>query len=116
MQSILSNQQWMGFQRMTTAKLSDEALLAILAAHPQLRDRVASIARAVADGDGDLKEADAVEERIVDEMQLLGRVALQGWAEHQIDVTEREIRQQPQMHRQGKKNSAGSRNLVPSRS
>jgi hypothetical protein len=41
---------------------------------------------------------------------------MRGWAEHQIDVTEREIRQQPRMHRQGKKNSAGSRNLVPSRS
>src|ERR1700678_520248 len=49
------------------------------------------------------KEADAAEERIVEEMRLLGREALQGWAEKQVEVTEREIRQQPHMHRRGKK-------------
>jgi hypothetical protein len=42
-------------------------------------------------------------------MRLLGREAMQGWAERQVEVTEREIRRQPQMHRQGKKNSAGIR-------
>src|SRR5882672_4708351 len=108
--------KWMEGQRMTTAKLSDEAILAILTKHPELRDRFASIARAVLDSDGDLKEADAAEERIVDEMRLLGRAAIQGWAEHRVEVTEREIRQQPQMHRQGKKNSAGRRSLAQSRS
>ncbi len=116
MQSMVSNQKWMEGQRMTTAKLSDEAILAILTKHPELRDRFASIARAVLDSDGDLKEADAAEERIVDEMRLLGRAAIQGWAEHRVEVTEREIRQQPQMHRQGKKNSAGRRSLAQSRS
>jgi len=113
---MLANQKWMEAQRMTTAKLSDEAFLAILTAHPELRDRFTSIASAVEDLDGDLKEADAIEERIVEEMRLLGRAAMQGWAEHQVEVTEREIRQQPRMHRQGKKNSAGRRNLAQSRS
>jgi DNA repair protein RadC len=101
---------------MTTSKLSDEAFLAILTAHPELRDRFVSIARAVLDSDGDLKEADTAEERIVEEMRLLGRVTMQGWADHQVELTEREIRQQPQMHRQGKKNSAGIRNSAKSRS
>jgi hypothetical protein len=41
---------------------------------------------------------------------------MQGWAERQVEVTEREIRQQPQMHRQGKKNSTGIRNSARSRS
>jgi hypothetical protein len=36
-------------------------------------------------------------------MRLLGREAMQGWAENQVAATESEIRQQPQMHRQGKK-------------
>ena len=116
MQSMLANQKWMEAQGMTTAKLSDEAFLAILTAHPELRDRFTSIASAVEDLDGDLKEADAIEERIVEEMRLLGRAAMHGWAEHQVEVTEREIRQQPRMHRQGKKNSAGRRNLAQSRS
>ena len=105
-----------GAQQMATMKLSDEALLAILHAHPGLRDRIASIALAVEDSEGDLKEADAAEERIVEEMRLLGREAMQGWAENRVEVTEQEIRQQPQMHRQGKKNSAGIRNSAKSKS
>ena len=44
---------------MATTKLSDEALLAFLAARPELRDRFVSIVNAVEDADGDLKEADA---------------------------------------------------------
>ena len=101
---------------MATEKLSDEAFSAILTAHPGLRERFASIAHTVAGCDGDIKEADVIEEQLVDEMRLLGRAAMQGWAEHQVGVTEREIRQQPQMHCQGKKNSAGIRNSAKSRS
>ena len=94
---------------MAAAKLSDAAFSAILEAHPGLRDRFVSIAMAVANSEGNLKEADAIEERI------LGREAIQGWAENEVEATEREIRQQPAMHRQGKKNSAGIRNLAKSK-
>lgn len=94
---------------MKGSDLSDEALIAFLRGHPDLRNSVASIALAV-DADGDLREADAAEERLVEEVRHLGRAALQGWAEKQVETTEREIRQQPRMHRQGKKNSAGIRN------
>src|SRR5271170_7536687 len=90
--------------QMAAAKLSDAAFSAILEAHPGLRDRFVSIAMAVANSEGNLKEADAIEERIVEEMRLLGREAIQGWAENEVEATEREIRQQPAMHRQGKKN------------
>src|SRR5271170_5710657 len=90
-------------QQMATTKLSDEEFLAFLEKHPDLRDRFASIVSAVENSEGNLKEADAAEERIIEEMRLLGREAMQGWAERQVEVTEREIRQQPQMHRQGKK-------------
>ncbi len=95
---------------MTGSDLSDEALMAFLRAHPDLRCRVASIARAVENCDGDLAEADAAEERLFEEMRQLGREALQGWAEKRVEVTEQEIRQYPRMHRQGKKNCAGTRN------
>jgi hypothetical protein len=100
---------------MAAAKLSDEAVLALLKANPALRERFVSIAMAVADSEGNLKEADAAEERFVEEMRLLGQEAMQGWAENQVEATEREIRQQPAMHRQGKKNSAGIRNLAKSK-
>lgn len=99
---------------MAATKLSDEAFLAFLGAHPDLRDRFESIVSAVENSEGNLKEADAAEERIVEEMRLLGRQAMQGWAERQIEVTEREIRQQPHMHRQGKKNSSGIRHWAKS--
>ena len=95
---------------MDGADLSDEALVAALRAHPGLRERVASIVLAVEGGGGELKEADAAEERMVVETRLLGREALRGWAERRVAATEQEIRQRPQMHRQGEKNSAGTRN------
>jgi hypothetical protein len=75
----------------------------IFSMHPDLRDRFTSIVSAVENSEGNLKEADAAEERITEEMRHLGREAMQGWAERQVEVTEEEIRQQPQIHRQGKK-------------
>ncbi len=95
---------------MAGLQLSDEALVAALRAHPELRERVSSIVLAVEGGEGELKEADAAEERMVEETRLLGREALKSWAERRVEATEREIRQRPQMHRQGEKNSAGIRN------
>ena len=95
---------------MKGGELSDEALVAALRAHPELRQRVSSIVLAVEGGEGALKEADAAEERRVLETRLLGREALHSWAERRVEATEREICQRPQMHRQGEKNSAGTRN------
>ena len=94
---------------MGVGDLSDEALVAALRAHPELRKRVSSIVQTVEGDAGELREADAAEERIVDEMRLLGREALKSWAQTRVEATEREIRQRPQMHRQGEKNSAGIR-------
>src|SRR5208337_2433844 len=70
---------------MAVGELSDEALMAALRAHPELRQRVSSIVLAVEGDEGALKEADAAEERMVEE-------------------TEREIRQRPQMHRLARTN------------
>jgi hypothetical protein len=99
---------------MAAVKLTDEALLAFFQSHPGFRDRLASIVGAVGNVDGDLGEADAAEERLVEEMRLLGREALQGWADERVEATERDIRQQSGMHRQGKKNSSGIRNSARS--
>ncbi len=53
--------------------------------------------------EGTLVEADAAEERLVEEMRLFGRQAMQGWAEGRVAATEREVRLQAGMHRYGKK-------------
>ena len=95
---------------MADLELSDEALISAMRAHPELRKRIRSILVAVEGDEGELKEADAAEERLVEEMRLLGREALRVWAESRVEATERDIRQRPQMHRQGEKNSAGIRN------
>lgn len=95
---------------MAGADMTDEALVAFLRAHPEFRNRVASIALAMENADGNLDEAGAAEERLVEEMRHLGREALQGWAEKRVEATEQDIRRQPSLHRQGKKNSAGIRN------
>jgi polyhydroxyalkanoate synthesis regulator protein len=101
---------------MAATKLSDETLLAFFQSHPQLRDRMASIVGAVENSEGSLVEADVVEERLVEEMRLFGREAMQGWAEERVAATEREVRLQAGMHRQGKKNSSGTRSSARSRS
>src|SRR5271166_7002041 len=62
-----------GSPTMATTKLSDEALLAFFQSRPELRDRMASIVGAVGNSEGNLVEADAAEERLVEEMRLLGR-------------------------------------------
>ena len=72
---------------MTAATLSDKAIFASLKAHPGLRDPFASIIGAIENSEGNFKEADAVEERIVEEMRLLGE-AMQGWAENQVEATD----------------------------
>jgi hypothetical protein len=95
---------------MSGGDMTDEALVAFLREHPEFRKRFASIISAVKNADGDLDEADAAEERLVEDMRRLGREALQGWAEKRVAATEQDVRRRPSMHRRGKKKSAGTRN------
>ncbi len=71
--------------------------------HPRFRVRLASIVGAIGNPGGDLGEAGAAEERVVEEMRLLGREALQEWATGRVKATERDVRSQTGMQRQGKK-------------
>jgi hypothetical protein len=95
---------------MTGSDMGDEALVVFLREHPDIRARVAAMARTVENADGDLGEADAAEERLVEDMRHMGLAALQGWADKRVAATERDIRRQPSIRRQGKKNSAGTPN------
>lgn len=88
---------------MKGSDLSDDALIGFLRGRPVLRNSIVSIALAVENADGELLEADAAEERPVEEVRHLGRAAAQGWASKHVETTEREIRQQPSTHRRGKK-------------
>ena len=99
---------------METTKLSDEAILRGLNANPQIKNRIASLLAVVEDAAGDLKEADAAEMRLIEEIRRLGQEALQAWAEGQVERSEQELRRGGQVQREGKKNSAGTPPLATS--
>ncbi len=69
---------------MANNRLSDKVFLERLNANPGLRARMESLLLAVDDERGDLREADAAEMRIIDEMRQMGREALTAWAEGQV--------------------------------
>jgi len=48
--------------------------------HPQLQQRFESLLDAVEDANGDLDKANAVEERVILELQQMGREAIEHWA------------------------------------
>ena len=73
---------------METTKLSDEEILRGLNANPQIKNRIASLLAVVEDAAGDLKEADAAEMRMIEEIRRLGQEALQAWAERQVERSE----------------------------
>lgn len=92
---------------MESTTLSDEAILKGLNAHPRIKSRIASMLAVVEDASGELKEADAAEMRLIEEIRRMGQEALQAWADRQVEKTEQEIRQAGQVQREGKKNSTG---------
>ena len=93
---------------------SDEAILSGLNAHPQIKSRIAALLAVVEDAGGDLKEADAAEMRLIEEIRRMGQEAMQAWATRQVEKSEQDIRQGGQAHREGKKNSAGTPPLATS--
>ena len=101
---------------MATPHLSDEDLVRKLSAHPDLRNRVESLVLAVDDEAGELKEADAAEMRVIEEMRRMGQEALQAWAARQVDKTSQELGKSGEpARREGKKNCAGTPPSVTSR-
>lgn len=99
---------------MAAKSLSDEELLRRLGAHPQLRNRMESLLQAVEDEAGELREADAAELRVIDEMRRMGQEALQAWAASQVEKTAQEVGQEGGVWSEGKKNSAGTPPLAKS--
>ena len=93
---------------------SDEEIMRGLNANPQIKHRIASLLAVVQDAAGDMKEADAAEMRLIEEIRLMGQEAMQSWAIRQVELTEQTVRRGGQVHREGKKNSAGTPPLATS--
>ncbi len=64
--------------------LSDEELVERLKAHPELRERIGGLLLAVEDEQGDLRTADAMEMRLIEELRQMGRESLSAWANGQV--------------------------------
>ena len=93
---------------MTDSLMSDAELMRRLGAHPELRSRMESLLLAVEDEAGELKQAEAAEMRVIEEMRRTGQVALQAWATRQVGKASQEMRQEAGVWSEGKKNSAGT--------
>jgi hypothetical protein len=93
---------------------NDEEIMRVLNANPQIKRRIASMLTVIQDAAGDLKEADAAEMRLIEEIRLMGQEAMQSWASRQVELTEQAVRRGGQVQREGKKNSAGTPPLVTS--
>jgi hypothetical protein len=101
---------------MAAIHLTDNELVRMLSAHPPLRTRVEFLLLAVDDEAGNLKEADAAEMLVIEEMRRMGQEALQTWATRQVDKTAQECSQSGgAARRDGKKNCAGTPRLATSR-
>lgn len=97
---------------MPAFQLTNEELLKKLETNPWLRGRIESLLLAVEDESGELKEADAAELRLIEEMRNMGRESLQAWAQHRAQVSTEEALKVKGTKREGKKNSAGIRRLA----
>ncbi len=81
--------------------------IASLQEHPELKARFEGVLALVENADGDTLTADDAEQQVVAELQLLGREALQGWAQRKARVLEREYDGRRDYQRKEKKGSPG---------
>ncbi len=82
---------------------SDEELVERLKAHPELRERIGGLLLAVEDEQGDLRTADAMEMRLIEELRQMGRESLSAWANVQVRKGVEEERQVGHVWQEGKK-------------
>ncbi len=87
--------------------------IARLQEHPALQERFEGVMAVVENADGDTLTADDAEQRVVEELQLLGRAALQCWAKRKATGLEQEYDGRRDYQRQEKKDSTGKPDMVP---
>ena len=92
---------------MTQSK--DQVFINRLNQHPKLRERMEALLNVVENSAGDCTKADDAEQYVIEELRKMGNDALHCWADNAIDRSAKELReQQPDLHRNGKKNFVGN--------
>ena len=83
-----------------------------LNAHPELKTKIERLLSVVENAQGDVTLADAAEQRVLEEIRVLGQTALQEWAlRQQQQHSEAFTQENPSAYRGGKKNSIGIADL-----
>jgi hypothetical protein len=84
---------------------------------PKLRERMEALLNVAENTVGDCTKADDAEPRVIEELRKMGNEALHGWADHAVAKAAEQLRQQqPELHGNGKKKSAGIRPSETSKS
>ena len=87
---------------------NDQYFLDRLNQHPKLRERMESLLDVVENASGDCTKADDAEQYVIEELRKMGNDALHCWGEKAATKSAGELRkQQPSLHRNGKKKLAG---------
>ena len=82
---------------------ADQRLLARLNAHPELKERIASILQLAENAEGPLRTADELEELLIEEVRRLGAQTMEDWARGAQARVEAEVKaQQPGTYRSKK--------------
>ena len=88
--------------------LSCESIAERLKRHPHLQTRILSLLDVVDNAVGDAVKADEAEQRVFDELRLMGQEALQAWAERKHSLIESESDKRSDLTRKEKKVSTGT--------
>lgn len=75
---------------------------------PHLRDRLDALLDVVENSSGDILKADQAEQRVLDEIRLLGLDALQAWAQRKHSLIEKEYDERSDLTHKTKKNFTGT--------
>jgi hypothetical protein len=87
---------------------NDQTFIDRLNLHPELKKRVESLLNVVENAAGDCTKADDAERHVIEELRKMGSDALHSWANNAAQKSaEILINQEPNLHRDGKKKSAG---------
>lgn len=91
----------------------EQHLINRLKQHPKLLDRMEALLNVVENSEGDCTKADDAEQYVIEELRKMGSDALHCWADTAVNKTAAHLReQQPELHGDGKKKSAGTRPSV----
>jgi len=91
---------------------SDQNFINRLNQHPKLRERMDALLNVVENAAGDCTKADDAEQHVIEELRKMGSEALHAWADNAVQkATETLPNQEPKLHGNGKKKSAGTQLL-----